>query len=131
MVFIQIWYLHKQGLQDQNKGITNCAEFTLQWWNYPIWRYCKVRLTTKFIGYRMRNNTQLTYQLAVGVNGVEELNVGLPLKHEVPNVLVLYFGEGRFSCVKLKNQTKIVLKWFTHHTKVYKNKWAFYKIFVG
>ncbi len=26
MVFTQIWYLHKQGLQDQNKGITNCAE---------------------------------------------------------------------------------------------------------
>ncbi len=38
MVFTQIWYLHKQGLQDQNKGITNCAEFTLQWRNYPIWR---------------------------------------------------------------------------------------------
>ena len=47
-------------------------------------------------------DTQRTYQLAVGVNGVEELNVGLPLKHEVPDVLVLYFGEGRFSCVKLK-----------------------------
>jgi hypothetical protein len=30
MVFTQILYLHKQGLQDQNKGITNCAEFTLQ-----------------------------------------------------------------------------------------------------
>jgi hypothetical protein len=30
MVFTQIGYLHKQGLQDQNKGITNCAEFTLQ-----------------------------------------------------------------------------------------------------
>jgi hypothetical protein len=54
----------------------------------------------KLIGYRMRKNTQRTYQLAVGVNGVEELNVGLPLKHEVPDVLVLYFGEGRFSCVK-------------------------------
>ncbi len=39
MVFTQIWYLQKQGLQDQNKGITNCAEFTLQWRNYPIWRY--------------------------------------------------------------------------------------------
>ncbi len=39
MVFTQIWYLHKQGLQGQNKGITNCAEFTLQWRNYPIWRY--------------------------------------------------------------------------------------------
>ena len=26
MVFTQILYLHKQGLQDQNKGITNCAE---------------------------------------------------------------------------------------------------------
>jgi hypothetical protein len=39
MVFTQIWYLHKQGLQDQNKGITNYAEFTLQWRNYPIWRY--------------------------------------------------------------------------------------------
>ncbi len=39
MVFKQIWYLHKQGLQDQNKDITNCAEFTLQWRNYPIWRY--------------------------------------------------------------------------------------------
>jgi hypothetical protein len=48
----------------------------------------------------MRKNTQRTYQLAVGVNGVEELNVGLPLKHEVPDVLVLYFGEGRFSCAK-------------------------------
>ncbi len=23
MVFTQIWYLHKQGLQDQNKGFTN------------------------------------------------------------------------------------------------------------
>jgi hypothetical protein len=74
--------------------------------------FCKVRLTTTFIGYRMRKNTQRAYQLAVGVNGVEELNVGLPLKHEVPDVLVLYFGEGRFSCVKLKNETKIVLKWF-------------------
>jgi hypothetical protein len=50
----------------------------------------------------MWKNIQRTYQLAVGVNGVEELNVGLPLKHEVPDVLVLYFGEGRFSCVKLK-----------------------------
>ncbi len=39
MVFTQIWYLHKQGLQDQSKGITKCAEFTLQWRNYPIWRY--------------------------------------------------------------------------------------------
>ncbi len=39
MVFTQISYLHKQGLQDQNKGFTNCAEFTLQWRNYPIWRY--------------------------------------------------------------------------------------------
>ena len=39
MVFTQIWYLHKQGLQDQNRGIKNCAEFTLQWWNYSIWRY--------------------------------------------------------------------------------------------
>ncbi len=39
MVFTQIWYLHKQALQDQNKGFTNCAEFTLQWRNYPIWRY--------------------------------------------------------------------------------------------
>jgi hypothetical protein len=36
MVFTQIWYLHKQGLQDQNKGITNCAEFILLWRNYPI-----------------------------------------------------------------------------------------------
>ncbi len=43
MFFTQIWYLHKQGLQDQNKGITNCAEFTLQWRNYPIWRYVSVR----------------------------------------------------------------------------------------
>ncbi len=39
MVFTQISYLHKQVLQDQNKGFTNCAEFTLQWRNYPIWRY--------------------------------------------------------------------------------------------
>ncbi len=39
MVFTQIWYLHKQGLQDQNKSITSCAEFTLQWRNYLIWRY--------------------------------------------------------------------------------------------
>ncbi len=39
MVFTQIWYLHTQALQDQNKGFTNCAEFTLQWRNYPIWRY--------------------------------------------------------------------------------------------
>ncbi len=30
MVFTQISYLHKQALQDQNKGFTNCAEFTLQ-----------------------------------------------------------------------------------------------------
>jgi len=28
MVFTQIWYLHKQALQDQNKGFTNYAEFT-------------------------------------------------------------------------------------------------------
>jgi hypothetical protein len=39
MVFTQIWYLHNQALQDQNKGITNCAEFTLQWRNNPIWRH--------------------------------------------------------------------------------------------
>jgi hypothetical protein len=39
MVFTQIWYLHKQALQAQNKGFTNGAEFTLQWRNYPIWRY--------------------------------------------------------------------------------------------
>jgi hypothetical protein len=26
MVFSQIWYLHQQDLQDQNKGIINCAE---------------------------------------------------------------------------------------------------------
>ncbi len=39
MVFTQILYLYNQGLQDQNKGITNCAEFTVQWRNYPIWRY--------------------------------------------------------------------------------------------
>jgi hypothetical protein len=69
----------------------------------------------------MRKNTQRTYQLAVGVNGVEELNVGLPLKHEVPDVLVLYFGEGRFSCVKLKmkqrySSAEMVL---TDLTKVY------------
>jgi hypothetical protein len=29
MVFTQISYLHKQAIQDQNKGFTNCAEFTL------------------------------------------------------------------------------------------------------
>jgi hypothetical protein len=28
MVFTQIWYLHKQALQDQNKGFTNSAEIT-------------------------------------------------------------------------------------------------------
>ncbi len=39
MAFTQIWYLHKQGLQDQNNCINNYAEFTLQWRNYPIWRY--------------------------------------------------------------------------------------------
>ncbi len=47
MVFKQIWYLHKQGLQDQNKGITNCAEFTLQWRNYPIWRYIERKKNPK------------------------------------------------------------------------------------
>jgi hypothetical protein len=47
MVFTQIWYLHKQELQDQNKGITDCAEFTLQWRNYPIWRYSTQHLVQR------------------------------------------------------------------------------------
>jgi len=40
--------------------------------------------------------------LAVGVNGVEELDVGLPLPDKVPDVLVLYFREGCLSCVQVK-----------------------------
>ena len=49
---INKWFLHKFDIfmfQNQNKNMTNCAEFTLQWRNYPIWRYvvCNINFLEK------------------------------------------------------------------------------------
>ncbi len=62
MVFTQIKYPQKQGLQDQNKGITNCAEFNLQWRNYPIWWYPIGTVTI-----RHRLNMELDLQRIFGL----------------------------------------------------------------
>jgi hypothetical protein len=76
MVFTQIWYLHKQGLQDQNKGITNCAEFTLQWRNYPIWRYLPI-LVYVLIECRIQIEIHSVYEW-IRIRAREFLFTGLP-----------------------------------------------------
>ncbi len=55
MVFTQIWYLHKKAVWDRNNILANYAEFTLQWRNYPIWRYTLRWKNTNWISSSVRN----------------------------------------------------------------------------
>ncbi len=70
MVFTQIWYLHKEAVWDLNNILANYAEFTLQWRNYPIWRYsshCKENPIYVFFFWELRGLSP-NFQIHVSVS---------------------------------------------------------------